>query len=237
MGAPSAPSEQTSMVAAPSVSNLPPDDAEFGTLEDAPSVPLSQAVTDRADRQPAARTERETRSEPTRQVEREQPRQQTPPPSTTTQVASNASGPVSLTSPSTTSPSTSGPVPLNPNQIPPSTQTSANVEPQIIRPQQPTVAAPAGTVVWTSRPSARRISDLYPSGALRSGTGGRVVLDCRVLSNLSVSCSVASETPAGEGFGRAALSASNSYRARATRSDGSSSIGTTTRIAVNFQAQ
>jgi protein TonB len=91
-------------------------------------------------------------------------------------------------------------------------------------------------VVWTSRPSARRIAELYPDRALRDGLGGRVVLDCRVLGDLSVSCSVASETPAGVGFGRAALSASGAYRARATLSDGASAIGSSARIAVNFQA-
>jgi protein TonB len=59
---------------------------------------------------------------------------------------------------------------------------------------------------------------------------------CRVLGDLSVNCSIASETPSGVGFGRAALSAANSYRARATLSDGTSAVGSTTRIAVNFQA-
>jgi protein TonB len=66
--------------------------------------------------------------------------------------------------------------------------------------------------------------------------GGRVVLDCRVQPSLAVNCSVASETPAGEGFGRAALGVANAYRARGTLSDGTSSIGASTRIAVNFQA-
>jgi protein TonB len=138
--------------------------------------------------------------------------------------------------------SSGGPAPLSPSQgasvviplDPPPLQT-ANVEPNIVGPSTQS-RAPAGSVVWTQRPSARRIADLYPNRALREGVGGRVVLDCRVMGSLSVSCSVASETPAGEGFGRAALSASGSYRARATLSDGSSSVGSSTRIAVNFQA-
>jgi protein TonB len=62
------------------------------------------------------------------------------------------------------------------------------------------------------------------------------VLQCTVAGDLSVNCSVASETPSGAGFGRAALSASSSYRARATLSDGTSAVGSSTRIAVNFQA-
>jgi protein TonB len=91
-------------------------------------------------------------------------------------------------------------------------------------------------VVWTQRPSARRIGELYPQRALREGMGGRVELDCRVLANLSLTCRIASETPAGEGFGRAALSASSAYRARPTLTDGASAVGSSARIAVNFQA-
>lgn len=207
---------------------------EFSELEEAPSVPLSQAVTNRADRQTAARTEpapqRAAREEPQRTVEREPARRDPPPPATTT--SASVSGPVTLSPNSTQA---SSPVPLAPPTTAP-VQT-ANVEPSILGsatpPQQR--AAP-GTVVWTNRPSARRISDLYPRSALNDGVGGRVVLDCRVLGDLSVSCTVASETPSGAGFGRAALSASNSYRARATLSDGSSAVGASTRIAVNFQA-
>jgi protein TonB len=66
--------------------------------------------------------------------------------------------------------------------------------------------------------------------------GGRVQLDCTVLASLAVNCTIASESPAGEGFGRAALSVAESYRARSTLTDGSSAVGSRTRIAVAFQA-
>jgi protein TonB len=203
--------------------------SEFGELEDAPSVPLSQAVTTRPDRQAASR---EREATPPRTVEREQPRQ-TPPPTTQPTSAASTGGPVSL-SPNANQGGSTIVVPIGP---PPETQPlqTANVEPQITGPSS-SVRAPAGSVVWTQRPSQRRIAELYPPRALSSGVGGRVVLDCQVLGNLSVTCSVASETPAGVGFGRAALGASNAYRARATLSDGSSAVGSSTRIAVNFQA-
>jgi protein TonB len=191
-------------------------------------------VTNRSERQTAARTpERTTRDDPPpqRTVEREQPRRD-PPASTTNTSASNSGGPVTLAPNS----GQSNPVPLSPASNPPPVQT-ANVEPSIVgsaTPTQPQRAA--GSVVWTQRPTTRRISDLYPRSALNDGVGGRVVMECRVLGDLSVSCSVVSETPSGVGFGRAALSASSSYRARPTLSDGSSAVGSTTRIAVNFQA-
>jgi hypothetical protein len=57
-----------------------------------------------------------------------------------------------------------------------------------------------------------------------------------VLASLALTCSVSSETPSGLGFGRAAIDAAGSYRARATLSDGASAIGARTRIIVQFQA-
>ena len=234
-GSPPAATEQPETQPAQSESNAGGDD--FSALEEAPSVPLSEAVTNRADRQTTARTperepQRTTREEPQRTVEREPPRRE-PAASTAANSAATPTGPAPLFSPQTQG--NQGAVPLNPQTAPP-IQT-ANVEPSILGSATPpqTRAAP-GNVVWTQRPSARRISELYPRSALNDGVGGRVVLDCRVLGDLSASCSIASETPSGAGFGRAAMSAASSYRARATLSDGSSAIGSSTRIAVNFQA-
>lgn len=90
-------------------------------------------------------------------------------------------------------------------------------------------------MTWAQRPSARRYSEVYPSRAAREGVGGRVQLDCSVLANQSMACSVASETPSDMGFGRAALSLSSSYRANPTLTDGASSTGARTRIVVQFQ--
>jgi protein TonB len=93
-----------------------------------------------------------------------------------------------------------------------------------------------GAVVWAQRPSARRISELYPDRALRQGVGGRVELSCNVLATRALACNVANESPAGLGFGQAALSASQSYRASPSLSDGTSSSGAQARIVVQFQA-
>lgn len=227
-----APAEQ---VAATESSSEPSSSDSFDTVEEAPSVPLSEAVTNRADtsRPTPSRTERE---QPQRTAAREEPRRQERDPSR------EAAAPTTTTTSANT-----GPVPLSPNGAnvvtPAGTQTAAppiqtaNVEPSILGSATPTQRpAPAGSVVWAQRPTARRIADLYPRNALNDGVGGRVVLDCRVQGDFSVSCSIASETPSGVGFGRAAMSVSNSYRARSTLSDGSSAVGASTRIAINFQA-
>lgn len=184
-----------------------------------------------------APTQTAARREPPPERQRPEP-QRTPPPSTTS---------VAATTPASTPQSSGGPVSLSPGATTPSDAVSGPgvatpISPPVTAPESipaattPARPPPQGTVSWTQRPSARRISDVYPARALRDGVGGRVALDCTVLANLGLTCSVASETPAGLGFGRAALDASGSYRARATLSDGASAVGARTRIVVQFQA-
>lgn len=209
----------------------PGADAPLSTEPDGAPDPLSlDEAIDPAPRRPEVATrEPSPRDEPRPEREVEAA---TPAPTTSWAGGSppNSGGPVSLSpgsSPSTL-PSTVGasPVPLNP----PAPTTTAPVS------TRPPTPARAASVSWAQRPSASRISDLYPDRALNDGLGGRVELSCNVLANLSVSCSVASESPAGLGFGRAALAASSSYRANAARSDGTSAIGSRARIVVQFQA-
>ena len=102
-------------------------------------------------------------------------------------------------------------------------------------PAAATPAPPPARVIWTQQFSQRRMAELYPDNAARSGIGGRVVLDCVVQPALDIACTVISSTPATSGFDRAALRLVSSNRARATRSDGSSAVGAHTRLAVNFQ--
>ena len=151
---------------------------------------------------------------------------------TPTYAAPNA-GPISLSPGATPSTTSGGPVPLGPQPLAPQTSiAAASPQPAAATPPRPT----PGAVVFTQRPTPRRIADLYPDAASRQNLGGRVQLNCVVQPNLSLACSVASESTPGVGFGRAALAAANAYRARATLSDGASSVGATTRIAVAFQA-
>ena len=98
------------------------------------------------------------------------------------------------------------------------------------------IPAPAPAVLWAVRPSARDIAELYPPRAMRQGVGGRVALDCIVRANLSAACAVASETPLGAGFGRAALTGVAAYRAQPALADGTPSAGAQTRIVITFQA-
>lgn len=55
----------------------------------------------------------------------------------------------------------------------------------------------------------------YPDRAAREGVDGAVVLDCEVgRLGAMTSCEIVSETPAGRGFGQAALLLSRFYNVR-----------------------
>jgi protein TonB len=192
------------------------------------TAPIAAAPTVRAPREDARREEarreearrQEARREETRQVEPEPP---TPAPVTNWNVADNTRGPVSL-----------APGAAPPAALPaPPPQPAPAPEPAAV--QLPPAPAPAGDVRWAQRPNARSISDNYPSRALLDGTGGRVVLSCNVLANLSVACAVASETPANLGFGRAALNVVRGYRAQPTLSNGQPATGARARVTIEFR--
>lgn len=235
MGGNNAPREQVAEVSTDPLDT--PSGVPIGEADEIEPLPVQ--VLDRGAAPATARQQAPPRADPP------------PPPPRTTTIASNpqtrsdgSGGPLALTSPAgspqtprttTPSPNAGGATPLPPS--PASAVTSTPPPPQ--PPQTNSAAARAaatGSVMWSQRPTARRISELYPQRALREGLGGRVQLDCTVERSLSVNCTVATESPAEQGFGRAALSASSAYRARPTLSDGTSAVGTRTRIAVNFVA-
>jgi len=208
-------------------------DTESGAVTD--NTPFSEAAR-------AGPTQTAARRDPLPAADRPRPepprpapaQEQSPPPAPTTTMAAStvppSGGPVSLSPGASPNDGASGPgvsIPVSP---------PAPAAAETIPAATVTRPPPQGTVSWAQRPSARRISDVYPQRALRDGVGGRVALDCTVLASLALTCSVASETPAGLGFGRAAMDASGSYRAQATLSDGASAIGARTRIVVQFQA-
>src|SRR5262249_25601546 len=102
-------------------------------------------------------------------------------------------------------------------------------------PAAATTPARRGSILWTARPSASTIAARYPRQALRDERGGTVILDCTVRTDMTVGCTVASATPPGLGFGRAALEAARDYRAAAALSDGSNAVGARSRIQISFR--
>lgn len=153
--------------------------------------------------------------------------------------------PIAVHRPTTVAPSDVETSPIPVPDTPPSDQTiggPVNLDPV---PDTPTHGAateptlPPVSVInnprWVRQPSAAQMERAYPRAAAADGTSGRAVLSCSVLADGSVSgCSVTSETPAGEGFGQAAVSLSRYFRLSPRTVDGRAVEGARVSIPLNF---
>lgn len=91
---------------------------------------------------------------------------------------------------------------------PPAPQRAAEPQdaPAPAPPQQPAAASEPVVItdpVWLQRP--RNPERFYPRDAFMRGIAGEVVLECEIDTEGRLTCVVASEAPAGQGFGEAAL--------------------------------
>lgn len=91
-------------------------------------------------------------------------------------------------------------------------------------------------VNWLREPNARDFARYYPNDALDNGRSGRVVLDCEIGGGGRLDCSVANESPGGNGFGQAAINISRQVRVAPTLPDGSPSAGRRMRMPLAFRA-
>ncbi len=99
-------------------------------------------------------------------------------------------------------------------------------------------AAAAQSGVFSEQPSAEAFAHYYPPRAAAERLDGRVLVECATTADGRLSqCHVLEESPAGYGFGEAAIRLSVLYRLRTATSDGSALVsGASIRLPITFRA-
>lgn len=88
---------------------------------------------------------------------------------------------------------------------------------------------------WMQKPTGDQLARLYPKRAATRGIGGSATLDCRVTVTGSVNaCVVLRESPAGYGFGEAALASSRYFKLNPRTVDGQVIEGAKVQIPMGF---
>jgi len=78
------------------------------------------------------------------------------------------------------------------------------------------VPIPGGMAEWTQQPTATQIRAVFPAAAVAAQRDGLVQLTCGIQPNgRLIDCQVTKETPAGMGFGAAALKLAPDYKVKA----------------------
>ncbi len=126
-------------------------------------------------------------------------------------------------------------VPLDQVAPPPPFVTAPGAPPPSPSPPPPRPSVITGPP-WIRKPNGDDLMRAYPPAALKHGEDGHTTIDCAVTDiGTLANCSVVEETPAGEGFGEAALKLAPRYKMRATTVDGAPVGGARVRIPVTWR--
>lgn len=98
----------------------------------------------------------------------------------------------------------------------------------------PPADRPAG---WLKQPSHRDLLAVWPKEAWKRGQDGKATISCEITTQGALrNCEVVSESPAGAGFGAAALTLSSQFLMKPAIKDGKP-VASGVRIPLNFEMQ
>ena len=132
------------------------------------------------------------------------------------------------------------PAPFPPMEGPVPTPTPVTaLEPTLPEPAASASDPPPPAVIarpdWLHRPSGEDLARHYPRRALERGLSGRAEIGCAVTRTGRLqACAVLAETPAGAGFGAAALKLAREFQMRPQTEDGRPVEGGRVEIPISF---
>lgn len=107
----------------------------------------------------------------------------------------------------------------------------------VARAADPPGAPPPGWTApaWKRKPTPEDLLAVWPKEALRLGKGGRATIDCKVsIQGTLFDCRVFDETPAGAGFGGAAIAMTPQLLFKPAQQDGKP-VASSVRLPVKFE--